>query len=102
MTVNCWGRLAIGVVSSLSKGDAVVVVGTVHTSEYEDREGTRRSSLEMRATAVGPDLSRYIATIKKVEEMSAPDSAEAKTPDDDDADTVAEHVEGSDPLLLTA
>ncbi len=49
VSVNCWGRLATGVVSSLSKGDAVVVVGFVYTSEYEDREGNRRSSLEMRA-----------------------------------------------------
>jgi single-strand DNA-binding protein len=103
MTVSCWSRLATGVVSSLSKGDAVVVVGTVHTSEYEDREGTRRSSLEMRATAVGPDLSRYIATIKKVEDVSAPDSgAGMTTPDDDDGETDAEHVEESGPVPLSA
>jgi single-stranded DNA-binding protein len=41
----------------------VIAVGTVHTSEYEDRDGVKRSSLEMRATAVGPDLARVIARI---------------------------------------
>lgn len=65
VTVNCWGKLATGVGASLAKGDAVIVVGQVYTSEYEDREGVRRSSMELRASAVGPDLSRYIAKIEK-------------------------------------
>jgi single-strand DNA-binding protein len=65
ITVNCWGKLATGVGGSLAKGDAVIVVGQVYTSEYDDREGIRRSSVELRATAVGPDLSRYIAKIEK-------------------------------------
>jgi single-strand DNA-binding protein len=43
----------------------VIAVGHVYTSEYEDRDGNRRSSLEMRATSVGPDLSRAIVRIEK-------------------------------------
>ena len=66
LTVNCWGRLVTGVGAALGKGAAVIVVGTVHTSEYEDRDGIRRSSLEMRASAVGPDLSRCIARVEKL------------------------------------
>lgn len=65
VNVDCWGRLVTGVAASLKKGDAVIVVGNVHTSEYDDREGVRRSSLELRATAVGPDLARYIARLEK-------------------------------------
>jgi single-strand DNA-binding protein len=65
ITVNCWGRLVVGVGATLAKGDAVIAVGNVYTSEYEDREGARRSSLEMRATAVGPDLSRQMVRIEK-------------------------------------
>ena len=53
VTVNCWGRLVTGVGAALGKGDPVIVVGYVYTSEYEDREGVRRSSVEVRATAVG-------------------------------------------------
>lgn len=64
-TVNCWGRLVTGVGAGLGKGDAVIVVGTLYTSEYEDRDGNRRSSLEIRATNVGPDLARCIARIDK-------------------------------------
>jgi single-strand DNA-binding protein len=66
VTVNCWGRLVTGVGASLSKGSAVIVVGHVYTSEYDDKEGVRRSSLEMRATSVGPDLSRCAARIEKM------------------------------------
>jgi single-strand DNA-binding protein len=49
----------------LGKGAPVIVVGHVYTSEYEDRDGNRRSSLEMRATSVGPDVSRAIVRIEK-------------------------------------
>ena len=65
VTVNCWGKLVTGVGAGLYKGAAVIAVGTVHTSEYEDRDGAKRSSLEMRATAVGPDLARVIARIEQ-------------------------------------
>jgi single-strand DNA-binding protein len=65
ITVNCWGRLVTGVGAALAKGAPVIVAGHVYTSEYEDRDGNRRSSLEMRATAVGPDLSRVLVRIEK-------------------------------------
>ena len=56
-----------GVGASLGKGDPVIVVGYVYTSEYEDRDGVRRSSVEVRATAVGPDLARSIASSRTAE-----------------------------------
>jgi len=65
VNVNCWGRLVAGVGAALGKGSPVIVVGHVHTSEYEDRDGNRRSSLEMRATAVGPDVSRVFVRVEK-------------------------------------
>ena len=64
VTVNCWGRLVTGVGAALTKGDPVVVVGHVYTSEYDDREGNRRSSMEVRAISVGPDLARSIVRIE--------------------------------------
>jgi single-strand DNA-binding protein len=66
ITVNCWGKLVTGVGAALGKGRAVIAVGNVYTSEYEDREGIRRSSLEMRATSVGPDLSHALVRIVDV------------------------------------
>jgi single-strand DNA-binding protein len=96
VSVNCWGkRLVKGVGGSLGKGDPVIVVGSVHTSEYDDREGVRRSSLEMRATAVGPDLARSVATIDrhKNSNSSVDDVLEAK---DDAADDDAEAAESGE------
>jgi single-strand DNA-binding protein len=63
VTVNCWSRLVTGVGAALGKGSPVIVVGHVYTSEYDDRDGVRRSSVEMRATSVGPDLARCIVRI---------------------------------------
>ena len=65
ITVNCWGRLVTGVGATLGKGSPVIVVGHVYTSEYEDREGVRRSSLEMRATSVGQDVARTVVRIER-------------------------------------
>jgi single-strand DNA-binding protein len=78
VTVNCWGRLVTGVAAALTKGDPVVVVGHVYTSEYEDREGNRRSSVEVRAISVGPDLARCVVRIEHPK-RSAEDSAEDHT-----------------------
>jgi single-strand DNA-binding protein len=91
-TVNCWGRLITGVGAGLGKGDAVIVVGNVYTSEYEDRDGNRRSSLEIRATSVGPDLARCIARIDKRRHPepaveAGTGAADTETPDTTEADT---------------
>ena len=71
VTVNCWGRLVTGVGAALGKGDPVIVVGYVYTSEYEDQEGVRRSSVEVRATSVGPDLARCVARIESRRQPTA-------------------------------
>jgi len=93
VTVNCWGKLVTGVGAALGKGDPVVVVGYVYTSEYDDKEGNRRSSVEVRATSVGPDLARCVARIESRRQSSvtsddAPESAVGDTaePDDDPDD----------------
>jgi single-strand DNA-binding protein len=77
VSVSCWGKLVTGVGASLGKGDAVIVVGQVYTSEYDDREGVRRSSVEVRATAVGPDLSRCVARIETLRQSGGPGAADS-------------------------
>ncbi|MCV7078543.1 single-stranded DNA-binding protein [Mycobacterium szulgai] len=79
ITVNCWGRLVGGVGAALSKGAPVIVTGHVYTSEYEDRDGNRRSSLEMRAISVGPDLSRVFVRIEKPS-YTGPHPSDAPSP----------------------
>src|ERR1700758_329136 len=86
ITVNCWGKLVTGVGAALGKGAAVVAVGHVYTSEYEDREGVRRSSLEMRATSVGPDVSKAIVQILEAINGAGKDANSEPTADEPTAD----------------
>ena len=66
MTVTCWRQLGDNVMQSLHKGDTVVVLGRLRFREYDDpNNGPRRQSYEVEAQAVGPDLSRYIATFSR-------------------------------------
>lgn len=104
VNVNCWGRLVNGA-AALIKGDPVVVVGHVYTSEYEDRDQIRRSSVEVRATAVGPDLARSTVRIDQRKRAEAP-AADAEpvavgAADEGDEDH-AEHDAEDDGLPLTA
>jgi single-strand DNA-binding protein len=112
VTVNCWGRLVTGVGAALRKGDPVIVVGHVYTSEYEDRDGNRRSSLEMRATSVGPDLSRSIVRIiektgsgrdaaASVDEPLVEAESDEKVSDDEEA-VDADPADGGTTLPLSA
>ena len=106
-SVNCWGnRLVTGVGASLGKGDPVIVVGYVHTSEYDDREGVRRSSLEVRATAVGPDLARSVAGIDrpKANGLTSDDAAITKDdePDEDAETTESDEAAGEKVLPVSA
>ncbi len=63
VTVNCWRRLVEGVGASLSVGDPILVYGQLRLSEYRTREGHSRQDLELRASAVGPDLGRCTASV---------------------------------------
>ncbi|OKH78359.1 single-stranded DNA-binding protein [Mycobacterium sp. SWH-M3] len=99
VTVNCWGNLATGAGASLMKGDAVVVVGHLYTSEYDDKDGVRRSSVEVRATAVGPDLSRCTA---KVTPLPKPVAGPVPEPQPVAAADAAETVPDEEALPLSA
>jgi single-strand DNA-binding protein len=94
ITVNCWGRLVKGVGAALGKGSPVIVVGQIYTSEYEDKDGNRRSSLEMRATSVGPDVSRVIVSVDGpnnpgTEAAPAEDGGQSTADSEADEDTKA-------------
>lgn len=90
VTVNCWGRVVANTSATLVKGDPVIVVGQIYTSEYDDRDGNRRSSVEVRATSVGPDLARCNVRIdrtkQQVEQPAEGDDDPADTTDDEQSD----------------
>lgn len=59
--VTCWRKLAVNVCESIGKGSAVIVTGRLKSNEWEkevDGRTEKRTSFEIEATSIGPDLSR--------------------------------------------
>ena len=55
--VESWGELGGNVARSISKGDPVIVRGMLTTRSWESEHG-RRSTPQIKAVAVGPNLAR--------------------------------------------
>jgi len=51
--------------SMLDKGAQVTVTGKLHTREYEDREGNKRSSMELEVTDFAVSLKRATAQVAR-------------------------------------
>ena len=64
LSVTCWRSLAGNAVASLRKGDPVVVHGRLSTRTYE-KDGQVRSTCELEAVALGPDLARGTAVFRR-------------------------------------
>ena len=57
ITVKAFRTLALNVMQSLHKGDAVIVSGTLATEEWE-RDGMTRTNLVIEASTAGHDLTK--------------------------------------------
>jgi single-strand DNA-binding protein len=62
--VACWGELGGNVSRSVSKGDPVIVRGSIATDSWETENG-RRSASKVKAVAVGLNLARGHADFHK-------------------------------------
>lgn len=65
-SVSCWRALAENVTASLVKGDKVVVIGRIRQRSFVTSAGVERTTLEVDADLVGPDLNRQTAIVRKV------------------------------------
>jgi single-strand DNA-binding protein len=63
--VSAWSQLGENVAASLTKGARVIVYGELKQREYEDRDGNKRSTVEIVAQAVGPDLRWAEAQVQR-------------------------------------
>jgi len=66
-SISVWEGFAENVVESLHKGDRVIVQGGMFTRAYTTKEGEKRTSLEVRAEAIGPDLRYATASVAKIQ-----------------------------------
>ncbi|SFK98924.1 single-stranded DNA-binding protein [Geodermatophilus ruber] len=79
--VECWNELSGNVSGSVSKGDPVIVQGTLTTHSWEGENG-RRSTPRIRALAVGPNLARGTALFKRSRPARAADEGAPSGPSD--------------------
>jgi single-strand DNA-binding protein len=102
LPVTCWRRLAQHTAASLHKGDGVIVQGRLYSRSYDDKDQQRRTSYEVEAVAVGPDLNRGTAQLVRATRSvaAAPDAwnqslgAEASTPTADSEDPFTSELAG--------
>ncbi len=71
LRVTAWRALAEHLADSLSKGDRVLVYGTLRQRSWETPEGERRSTVEVQAEEVGPSLKWVTAKPERASRKSA-------------------------------
>jgi single-strand DNA-binding protein len=91
---SAWGDTAENLITSLSKGAAVVATGRLRCRTWQTSEGDKRARVELTVDEIGPSLRRNVAKVTKVtREHANGDTAPAPTP----ATVPAQPVTGSDP-----
>ena len=63
--IVAWGQLGENAAASLTKGMRVVVSGRLEQREYQNREGEKRTAIEINADEVGPSLRWATASIER-------------------------------------
>lgn len=66
MRCNAWRQLAENVSESLFKGNRVLVTGRLKQRSFENKEGERRTVVELEVEEVGPSLRYATAKVSKV------------------------------------
>jgi single-strand DNA-binding protein len=71
-SVRCFRKLAENGSACLRKGDPVVVSGTMRIREYDAKDGSKRTNVDVTATSIGHDLSRGVASFNKLRPQTEP------------------------------
>ena len=64
--VIAWGSLGENAAASLNKGNRVIVTGRLEQRRYEDRDGNKRTAVEIVAEEMGPSMRWARATLERV------------------------------------
>jgi single-strand DNA-binding protein len=78
--VTCFGTLAENVAGSLPKGARAVVTGRLDQRTWDDKDGGKRSKVEVVADEVGPSLRWATADITKNERRAGGDTGDDGRP----------------------
>ncbi|MDY6990410.1 MAG: single-stranded DNA-binding protein [Thermodesulfobacteriota bacterium] len=82
--VVAWGRLGETCGEYLSKGSQVYIEGSIQTNEWEDKEGNKRQTTEIRAWRMQMLGSRGSANVPAEANQGREVEPAAKEPTDDD------------------
>jgi single-strand DNA-binding protein len=70
---SAWRELGENIAASLTKGTAVMMIGTLVSRSYETNEGEKRTVTECRAEVVAVDLRRQtVASVMRIRKGGAP------------------------------
>lgn len=70
MRCNVWREQAESVAESLTKGSRVIVTGRLRQRSFDDREGQKRTVVELEVDEVGPSLRWAQAKVTKAARSS--------------------------------
>lgn len=83
-----FGRQAENVAASLSKGNNVIVTGTLRSYSYENEQGVRINGTQIQVQSIGPSLVFQTAEVKKASPSTGSSSSKAapadNAPDEED------------------
>jgi single-strand DNA-binding protein len=80
---TAWEAFAEQIAESLSKGDEVIVTGELSQREYERKDGTKGTALELNLFAIGPNLKSATAKVNRVKRSSGGGGFGGDVADDD-------------------
>ena len=63
--VVSWGQMGENAAATLTKGMRVIVSGRLEQREYQNREGEKRTAIEINADEIGPSLRWATASVER-------------------------------------
>ena len=63
--IVAWGQMGENAASTLTKGMRVIVSGRLEQREYQNREGEKRTAIEINADEIGPSLRWATASVER-------------------------------------
>lgn len=65
LRASCWRDFAEHVAGSLTKGSRVVATGRLKQRSYDDRDGNKRTAIELEVDEIGPSLRYATAQVTR-------------------------------------
>jgi single-strand DNA-binding protein len=63
--IVAWGQMGENAAATLTKGMRVIVSGRLEQREYQNREGEKRTAIEINADEIGPSLRWATASVER-------------------------------------